>query len=516
LTEKQAAELIENGNLAIDEREDDEVATVEDEIKFVSPDKTGVYDVFLADGGFRECLIIINPVFINKKPARELCLVVDWKRRHYTFAKTAAVLCVAGSYKEDWFDRLPAEQFRSATNMRNQSEEAECEKRIIVTEDGNGTCPFSAACSGDGTWYVRAGSDTFFDGIEGHHRDRTFDLSDCKEDESVEVIKLKPKWVICSPTLAGRKMVIRNGKLILPKTFKYIDADPDYEHDGLALATENDVIHLLHKDRKKLRAAKTAANRYVLDGKLFDKTAAFKTLVQNYSFRSKTANEILTALDIAGDNPLRIPYVTPQYKVAELPIDPTFGQGGPLSIGSLIADKTIDIKRGNEIGSEHYGKGTIPFIRTSDIVNWELKIDPVKCIPEEVYLLYKKRQDIKEKDVLFNKDGTFLIGRTAFITKEDEKIVIQSHILRIRLKNESRFDAYYLLYLLNQPIVQKQIAQYTFVQGTISTVGDRLNEIVFPVHTDKNKIKTISQQVKSIIDTKQAIKRSIAGIMREN
>jgi type I restriction enzyme M protein len=186
-----------------------------------------------------------------------------------------------------------------------------------------------------------------------------------------------------------------------------------------------------------------------------------------------------------------------------------------VSIGGLVADKMIDIKRGNEIGSEHYGKGTIPFIRTTDIVNWELKIDPIKCVPEEVYHQYKKRQDIKEGDILFNKDGTFLIGRTAFVTKDDEKIVIQSHILRIRLNDKSGFDTYYLLYLLNQPIVQKQVAQYTFVQGTISTVGDRLNEIVLPVHTDKKKIREISQHVKSIIDKKQEIKRSIDRLVRE-
>ncbi|MDR3232110.1 MAG: hypothetical protein LBT46_00315 [Planctomycetaceae bacterium] len=116
-------------------------------------------------------------------------------------------------------------------------------------------------------------------------------------------------------------------------------------------------------------------------------------------------------------------------------------------------------------------------------------------------------------DILFVKDGTFLIGRTAFVTKEDKKIVIQSHILRIRLKDENRFDSYYLLYLLNQPIVQKQIAQYTFVQGTISTVGDRLNEVVLPVHLDREKIKCISQQVESIIEQKQETKRSIEKII---
>jgi type I restriction enzyme M protein len=109
-----------------------------------------------------------------------------------------------------------------------------------------------------------------------------------------------------------------------------------------------------------------------------------------------------------------------------------------IKFGDLIKEKTISIKRGNEIGSQFYGMGEIPFVRTSDIVNWEIKIDPVKGIPEEIYQLYKEKQDIKAGDILFVKDGTFLIGRTAFVTSLDEKIVIQSHILKIRVNKETK------------------------------------------------------------------------------
>ena len=40
------------------------------------------------------------------------------------------------------------------------------------------------------------------------------------------------------------------------------------------------------------------------------------------------------------------------------------------SIRELVNEKILQIKRGNEIGSEFYGRGDIPFIRTSDIGNW--------------------------------------------------------------------------------------------------------------------------------------------------
>jgi type I restriction enzyme M protein len=184
------------------------------------------------------------------------------------------------------------------------------------------------------------------------------------------------------------------------------------------------------------------------------------------------------------------------------------------SIRELADEKTLQIKRGNEIGSEFYGRGTIPFIRTSDIVNWEMKIDPIKCVPEEIYEKYKKQQDVRENDILFVKDGTFLIGRSAIVTKQEEKIIIQSHLLKIRVSATSNINSYYLLYLLNTPFVQKQVQKYTFIQGTISTVGDRFYELCLPIHTDEKIIKQISDEVKDIIEAKKVLRERIDNLIK--
>ena len=177
-----------------------------------------------------------------------------------------------------------------------------------------------------------------------------------------------------------------------------------------------------------------------------------------------------------------------------------------ITIKELIEEKIISIKRGNEIGSQFYGMGDIPFVRTSDIVNWEIKIDPVKGIPEEIYNLYKDKQDIKAGDILFVKDGTFLIGRTAFVTSLDERIVIQSHILKIRVNKDTKYiNPYYLMYLLNLPIVKKQIRSKTFIQGTISTIGNRIEEIVLPVK--KEEVGGITNTIKDIIHQKELLRK---------
>ena len=185
-----------------------------------------------------------------------------------------------------------------------------------------------------------------------------------------------------------------------------------------------------------------------------------------------------------------------------------------LTIGDLIKNKSLKISRGKEIGSNFYGTGNIPFVRTSDIVNWEIKFDPIKGVSQDVYNMFSKVMDIKEKDILFVNDGTFLIGRTAMITRLDLKILIQSHVRKLRLASSYDFDAYYLMYLLNLDIVQRQIKAKTFVQATISTIGNRLDEIKLPVHSSKLQVDKISKEVRMIITEKADLRERTMNLYK--
>lgn len=173
-----------------------------------------------------------------------------------------------------------------------------------------------------------------------------------------------------------------------------------------------------------------------------------------------------------------------------------------ITIGDLIKKGILQMKRGNEIGSQHYGTGNVPFIRTTDIVNWEIKIDPIKAVAEEIYEKYKILQDVSENDILFVSDGTFLIGKSAMVTKLDEKCIIQSHLRKFRLLQNQRLSPYYFFYLINSKFVQEQIEKQTFVQATLSTLGNRVLELVLPISTDQSEIEKISNEVKEIIETK--------------
>ena len=140
-----------------------------------------------------------------------------------------------------------------------------------------------------------------------------------------------------------------------------------------------------------------------------------------------------------------------------------------------------------------------------------------KKTSEEVYEKYKIKQNIEVGDILLVKDGgPNLIGKTAYITELDTKIIIQSHIFQIKtLKNEENIDSYLLLYLFNLDVVQKQIQAITFVQGTIATIGNRIMEIVLPIPTDNGKRKEISSLIKKVIEDKTDIRKRISNLSLE-
>ena len=187
-----------------------------------------------------------------------------------------------------------------------------------------------------------------------------------------------------------------------------------------------------------------------------------------------------------------------------------------LSVGELIDNGIIQARRGNEIGSQYYGSGDIPFVRTSDIVNWEIKFDPIKAVSEEIYNQYGKSQDVQETDILFVNDGTFLIGRTAIVTKLDIRIIIQSHLRKLRVLDRQYIDPYYFFYLLNSKIVRKQIDSKTFVQATISTIGNRLREIILPINNNRNEIRKRAEEIKKIIDEKCVLREQTLRIVESS
>lgn len=151
--------------------------------------------------------------------------------------------------------------------------------------------------------------------------------------------------------------------------------------------------------------------------------------------------------------------------------------GEYITIGEMIQRGYLRKKSGKEVGSEAYGTGNIPFVRTSDIINFEISSDPTNAVSEEIYQQYAAQQNLEIGDILFIADGRYRIGKTAIITKYNIKSLIQSHIEILSLTPDAPLTPYEFLYCLNTDEVQNQVRSLIFIQSTLGTIGNRINEI---------------------------------------
>lgn len=177
-----------------------------------------------------------------------------------------------------------------------------------------------------------------------------------------------------------------------------------------------------------------------------------------------------------------------------------------IRLGDLIADKKVTIATGDEVGKLAYGTGNIPFIRTSDIANWELKLDAKHGLSNEIYEKLKKKQDVRENDILMVRDGTYLIGTCALVTSNDTKIVYQSHIYKIRSNDHTIIHPYLLLAAFSSPIVKAQIFSKRFTQDIIDTLGSRITELILPIPKSEEAKLDIIDNVKNILSMKKRAK----------
>ena len=203
-------------------------------------------------------------------------------------------------------------------------------------------------------------------------------------------------------------------------------------------------------------------------------------------------------------------YYNPELKTQLLSLESTHDL---VRLGDWVDKGIIEISTGDEVGKLSYRTGSVPFIRTSDIANWEIKADPKHGLSNDVFEKYGARQDVKEHDILMVRDGTYLVGTCAMVTKLDTKIVYQSHIYKIRSTDHEIIDPHLLLAILASPIVQNQIYAKRFTQDIIDTLGARIHELVIPVPKDDDKRSQLVDDVKRIMESKVSARRQISSII---
>ena len=169
-----------------------------------------------------------------------------------------------------------------------------------------------------------------------------------------------------------------------------------------------------------------------------------------------------------------------------------------VTIGELRSRGYLSLGTGDEVGKLAYGTGPIPFVRTSDLGNWEVKSDPKHSVSTQVADQYAEKQSAEAGDILLIRDGTYLVGTTAIVMEQDTPMLYSGGVIRIRCV-KSEMDPVLVLALLNTRVARQQMRAFQFTRDVIDTLGKRVDEIVLPIPRSSSLRQAIVDEVGALL-----------------
>ena len=159
---------------------------------------------------------------------------------------------------------------------------------------------------------------------------------------------------------------------------------------------------------------------------------------------------------------------------------------------SAVVDNSEHLKmdldnviKGDEVGSANYSEEGIPFIKTSDIINFDIDYEP-DCYCSKSFLTQLK-QDIECGDIVFAKDGK--PGEVGIIMG-DNSVVLSSGLVKYRPKNDE--ERYWLFLLLSSKYGSSYFKKWFVISSTMLHLRkDFFDSFLIPQITEEIKTKYI-------------------------
>ena len=156
----------------------------------------------------------------------------------------------------------------------------------------------------------------------------------------------------------------------------------------------------------------------------------------------------------------------------------------------------LDIKKGAEIGSKNYLFEGIPFIKTSNFLNFGVDYQPNYYCSDAIY--NEVQQDLYTGDLIFTKDAN--IGEVS-ILEESAKIVISSGIVRVRPQNDDQ--RYFLFLLLSSAYGKIYFNKWTVIASTMAHLRKDFYKDFRFINFDKKYIDNLITKTKKAFNDKK-------------
>ena len=164
------------------------------------------------------------------------------------------------------------------------------------------------------------------------------------------------------------------------------------------------------------------------------------------------------------------------------------------------------------------GQGTYPYIRVKDIVNLEVYTNPQDLIPEFEYdRLFRSEKELKAKDIVFVRRGSYRIGDVGILYEKDTKSIFTRELLILRVVNsENKYNItpYNLLFLMNSDEVRSQLGNKIMLDTTLPNIADRWKKLYIPIFS-KEKMLNIHKRMKKNYENRDKFWKDLKGLEKD-
>lgn len=156
-----------------------------------------------------------------------------------------------------------------------------------------------------------------------------------------------------------------------------------------------------------------------------------------------------------------------------------------------------------------FGEGETPYVRVGDVGKGRIDVEKAERIPISITEI-KKNVRLKSGDVLLTRKGSY--GNAAVVRSNQEKAVISSEIMLLRLKDDEFLPDYLAIYL-NSPLGFQQVERRVHGVAFYSISQPDLANVTV-VKAPLSLQKRIERQVQDALAARQESQRLLADAKR--
>ena len=173
-----------------------------------------------------------------------------------------------------------------------------------------------------------------------------------------------------------------------------------------------------------------------------------------------------------------------------------------VSVEELVASGELIFETGHGSPKSHFkGKGSVPYVKVSDIKNWRIIENSKYFIPPEEADRLRRNRVLRAFDLVTPTRASKNIGLLGVVMPWQVNAVLTREIAIIRIADQTRISPWLLLVMMSLRVVNDQFRYLVQMQTNREDLGPRIRELKLPIPKSMSIRKQWERHVREYFET---------------